>query len=253
MYPNKYIALLILLVITLVIACNSEEEFATVDVNFTLTYDNEPLVAFEAFDYERGHKILFSKYSMFLSDLRLHNDEGSVLLSDVEFIDILDGAITLSDAQEGKLRTYSNVLFDEYSHLSFNIGVPAEVNATAPADYSSDNPLSNNGEYWVGWSSYIFHKIEGKMDADGDEDPEAGIALHIGSDQAFREIMVNVPISIDQSNEVININFDLKRNLLMGSEYYDFIETPQVHHEGVLPRVLPILDETSQNVEVREM
>ena len=90
------------------------------------------------------------------------------------------------------------------------------------------------------------------MDADGDDDPEAGIALHIGSDEAFREVSVNAPISIDSENETVQINFDLLENLLLGSEYYDFIETPQVHHLGVLPKVLPILDKTSQSVQITE-
>jgi len=231
-------------------SCSSDVDQATVDLNFTLSYDDHPLVGFEELTYPLDFKVFFTKYSLFISDVTLVSTEGNHVLSNVEFLDLLTGVTNIADATSGKTLTYLDVPTRQYSGISFNIGVPTDLNATEPATYDASSPLSNNGEYWVGWSSYIFHKIEGKMDADGDGEPEAGIALHIGSDQAFRAVNVNSPIDINEERETIAINLDLVDILNIDGAFFDFIETPQIHHLGVLPKALPILDNTIKNIEV---
>ena len=231
-------------------ACSEDNQLSQVDLNFTLTYDGSPLVGFSDFTYPLGYEVFFSKYSLFLSDITLTSSDGNHQLSDVEFIDLLTGVDTEDKARSGSTLQYLNVPSKTYSGISFNIGVPETVNLTAPADYDSTSPLSNNGEYWVGWTSYIFHKIEGKMDADNDGDPEAGIALHIGSDDAFRQISISQSLDISDDQETILINFDLKEILEINGVFFDFQDTPQIHHLGVLPKALPILDNTLPSVRI---
>ena len=250
---NRRAFLLLSILVLLISSCNSDVEVATVELQFTLTYEDAPLVAFDELSYPLGYKVFFTKYSLFLSDISLTSLEGDHQLSQVEFIDLLTGIDDIVSAENGKSLVYQNVPARSYDGLSFNIGVPSEVNATEPASYDVNSPLSNNGEYWVGWTSYIFHKIEGKVDADGDGVPEAGVALHIGSDQAFRRTKINVPISIDKGQETININFDLAYNLNIDGGFFDIIATPQIHHLGVLPKALPILDSTVKNIKVKEL
>lgn len=245
-------AILILILLMSLFSCTDTIEEATVDLNFTLSYQDEPLVAFEERDYPLGFKVFFTKYSLYISDVELTSIEGNHKLSDVEFLDLLTGVNDDATAEEGQIRTYLNVPARQYDGLTFNIGVPSEVNATEPASYNPDSPLSNNGEYWVGWSSYIFHKIEGKFDSDGDGDAEAGLALHIGSDMAFREVRISAPINIDQEKEVINVQFDLAENLNIDGTFFDIQATPQIHHLGVLPKALPILDNTAKKIVVTE-
>ena len=236
-----------------IMACNSVPDETTLDLRFTLSYDDQPLVAFDQLTYGLGYEVFFTKYSLFLSDITLHNESGDYLLSEVEFLDLLTDVNDEASAIAGQKRTYLSVPTGEYDAISFNIGLPSTVNATTPASYANDHPLSNNGEYWVGWSSYIFHKIEGKMDTDGDSEPDASIALHIGSDQAFRQARINAPIDFDEETETLVINFDLAQILELSAGFYDFIDTPQIHHLGVLPKALPILDNTIVNIELNQM
>lgn len=252
-FQTRPIAVLMTIFLLILTSCNSDVEEATVELKFTLTYEDTPLVSFNEVNYPLGYKVFFTKYSLYLSDIMLTSPEGDHELSQVEFLDLLTGVEDENSAKEGKTLVYQNVPVRTYNGLSFNIGVPSDVNATEPAAYSVDNPLSNNGEYWVGWTSYIFHKIEGKVDADGDDTPEAGLALHLGSDQAFRNVHVNVPISIDKERETISINFDLADNLNIDGSYFDILATPQIHHLGVLPKALPILDSTVENISITEL
>lgn len=239
-----------LFLLIIISSCGSDPEFSTVDMNFTLTYEDEPLVAFDEIDYALDFKVFFTKYSLFMSDITLKSTEGGHTLSNVEFLDLLTGVNDLSAAEAGKTLTYLEVPTRKYDGISFNIGVPSEVNITDPASYDASSPLSNNGEYWVGWSSYIFHKIEGKMDGAGDGTFADGVALHIGSDQAFRSFNINANIDINDEKESIKLEFDLAEILNIDGTYFDFRETPQVHHLGVLPKVLPILDNTDSGISV---
>ena len=244
---NFFVFFVILL---LPMSCSEDRESSKVDMNFSLTYNGQPLVAFEELDYEEGYKVFFTKYSLFLSEIYLHQGTDQYLLSDVEFIDLLTGINDLTQASRGITISYSDVPVGIFDAISFNIGVPPDLNQTKPADYNPSNPLSNNAEYWEGWSSYIFHKIEGKMDTDGDDDPETGIALHIGSDQAFRNVQRDILLIIDDEREVIKINFELAEILNLENGFYDFLETPQIHHLGILPKALPLLDNTTENLSI---
>ncbi len=248
-YGRLSFSILILIVASLM-SCGDDPEFSNVDLNFTLSYEDAPLVAFDELDYALDYKVFFTKYSLYLSDITLKSSEGDHMLSTVEFLDLLTGVASQTDAEAGKTLSFSDVPVRNYDALTFNIGVPSEVNTTEPASYDVSSPLSNNGEYWVGWSSYIFHKIEGKMDTAGDGSFEDGLALHIGSDDAFRSVSINTNININEEKETIKIDFDLSDILNLDGSYFDFRETPQVHSLGVLPKVLPILDNTSQGITI---
>ncbi len=246
--------ILIVVFLFILASCSEDSEVANVDLNFTLTFEDNALVAFNELQYPRGYPVFFTKYSLFLSDITLHGAEGEYVLSNVEFIDLLTDVVTQQEAMNGKTISFNDVPAGTYNSISFNIGVPPEVNRTVPAEYDPDHPLSNNGEYWVGWSSYIFHKIEGQMDSDGDNVLDAGIALHIGSDEAFRSLRIDREIIIDEGSEEIGISFDLSDilNLDGAGNYYDFLDTPQIHHLGVLPKALPILDNTINGISVTQ-
>ena len=235
------------------IGCNEDgADEVNVEINFTLTYDGNPIPSFQQVPYPLGYDVFFTKYSLFLSDIRLKTSEGNLELSEVEFLDLLTNVNTEDLATRGKNFIYQGIPSGTYNGLSMNIGVPANINQTQPSEYDSSNPLSNNGEYWVGWSSYIFHKIEGKIDEDGDGEFEKGLALHIGSDQAFRQIDLDKNISIDSENRIIKVVIDLKEALKIGDSHYDILARPQIHSLEHLPHALPILDKLTEHITIQE-
>lgn len=244
--------LAILLVSLVYTSCGDEVEESNVDLNILLNYDGLPLYTGLEVDYALGYQVFFTKYSFYLSDITLTSSEGDYLLSAVEFVDLLAGKTDAASAEEGTSLTYASVPTREYSGLKMNIGVPTSINATAPNSYDSGSPLANTGEYWEGWSSYIFHKIEGRIDDASDSGSfETALALHIGSDAAFRSITIDTPISIDKENETINMSIDLAKAFEVDGGTFNLLETPQVHHLGVLPKVLPILDATENAFDIQ--
>lgn len=247
---SKYI--IGLLFIALMIGACGDNEEANLDLTFQLQFDGEGVYSGQEIDYDLGYKVFFTKYSLYLSDIVLESAEGDFALSEVEFVNLLDGITSEAEAERGTSLSYTEVPKRDYTGIRMNIGLPTDVNATSPADYMSTSPLANTGEYWEGWSSYIFHKIEGKIDDPAT--PEAfqtGLALHIGSDDAFRAVQISTPITITDDNESVNLILDLKQGLTIDGSLYDLLARPQVHHQGVLPEVLPILDATSQAVTIK--
>ena len=231
-------------------SCSDENQEAQLNISFKLTFDNDPLIAFEEVTYPLGYDIFFTKFSLFLSDIKLVGADEEELVSEVEFIDLLTGVNDLESADKGITMTYSGVSVGSYSSLQFNVGLPPQTNQLAPADFNAGHPLSNPAEYWVGWSSYIFHKIEGKYDEDRDGSPESNIALHIGSNDAFRTITVSNSVRIEEGSNEIIVEFDLEDILNIGQGYYDFESLPQVHNLTQLPQALTVMDNLSNGIQV---
>lgn len=230
-------------------SCSEDIEESDVSLLLKLQFNDEPLYAGQEIDYAIGYPVFFTKYSFYLSDIVLTSPEGDHMLSNVEFVDLLAGKADQESAERGTPLSYSGVPARQYTGITFNIGLPSNVNATSPNEYDATSPLSNTGEYWEGWSSYIFHKIEGRIDAPSDPASfETALALHIGSDAAFRPISISTPFDIDSNTETINITFDLGEALSINGAMFDLMETPQVHHLGVLPKVLPILDNMQNSI-----
>jgi hypothetical protein len=199
----------------------------TMDVTFkfTLSYGEEPLVMLEEYEYPSGETLKFTRLSFYVSELEgISNSGTSTLLKDIDLINLSSSHATIEGADEGLTYTIKDIPSEEFESYAFLLGVASDLNSKVPADYASDHPLANSGEYWIAWDSYIFLKIEGIMDTDGDSEFETNVALHIGSDEASRQIRMS---SVDPSNEQINI--DVKSIFESNGTLYDLQENPQIH------------------------
>ncbi|MEM9549280.1 MAG: MbnP family protein, partial [Bacteroidota bacterium] len=178
----------------------------TIDFNIKLQYNSEPLVLFEPFIYPDGRSIDFTRISFYISEVTL-DDENIV---NVEFHNLTDSHATSILASQGYNWTVEGVPPGFFSTLSFNIGVPAELNEKDPGEFPSGHPLAKPSENWFGWKSFVFLKVEGNMDMDGDGTRETGIALHTGADEALRNISLDNPILINDGERTeIDIVFDV--------------------------------------------
>lgn len=243
------VAYLVIAVSLITVACSKEDKVGSVEFNFKLAYDGSPLVAGDSYEYPLGFEFFVTKYSMFLSELDISNTESTVGLADVIFLDLASNQFDSQTAESGTIIRFSDIPEGEYNNLQVSLGLPESVNETNPGSYGSESSLANTGEYWEGWESYIFHKLEGRMDTDGDGELESGIALHIGSNDAYRTKRINRQIIVnDGETTTVEINIDLKEVLMIDGQAFDLLETPQVHHLGVLPKVLPIMDNLLESI-----
>lgn len=200
-------------------ACKDKEGPKTnFDITFNANYDNVPLDYSTAYPYD-GYPVKFSRFSMFLSDITLLKGSEETVIKETEYI-LFNGS-TLH-------RTYTNVPEGDYTGIRLNFGVKPSNNAKKPADFATDSPLYDENEYWPGWKSYIFLKIEGKANLDGDNIYEHNLSYHCGSDPVYRSVTFNQHIHVAADATALPVTFDLKKIFTMDDgRLYNMITSPK--------------------------
>lgn len=232
-----------LLALSLLSGCGGDE--LDVTMNIRLTYDGEPLVMTQDYTYPDGKLIQFNRFSFFISDLTLGDGKKSIEVIDVDYLNPTRSHLTTADALNGLTYDLGKQPISKISEVSFGIGVDPDQNATVPADYPSGDPLARPGEYWLAWDSYIFFKIEGFVDADGDGAPETSVALHVGSDEAMREVR----ISTNDADGNFTIVIDVK-DIFGSQDLYDIVSNAQIHSLSQLPLANFLADNLSRTITI---
>ena len=209
----------------------------TVTIHFKAVYDDVPLQMFNNRPFENGQTLEFTHLSMIISDLELLKQGSPELLDEVEIVNLTFDNTTAAEA--GYTLTISGVPTGTYDGMRFGVGVPADVNAKKPADFSSGNPLSNTAYYWTPWSSYIFMKTEGRLDTIGNGTTDLGFALHTGSDALYNILEANIPLTVQDGLETnMDIVIDYKK-VLQG---VDIKANPQNHSPDDISTITAIVN-----------
>ena len=216
----------ILLALIIVTSCGDDE--SNFDMTIKLSYDDAPLVMTNDYTYPDGRTIRFNRVSFFISKLNVSDGTESVQLLDAQHVNLTQSHIDEERASEGYQVISNDVELASINSISFNIGLTADQNGQSPSDYPVDSDLSNSAEYWVGWESYVFAKIEGLIDLDNDGTPESTFALHLGSDEIMRTVDIE-NLSDSRDSYSLNIDLDVKQIFNDGTTTYDIVETTNIH------------------------
>lgn len=226
--PTMKQNLLFLALLTGVIlsACNgSDDEQGSLRIHYLARYDDQPLAIFTDYDTPSGDQIQFTHVSLIVSDLSLYNNPSSTLLQETNLIDL--GFDDIPAATIGAIQVYNEISAGAYDGIRFGIGVPADMNTKKPADFPSTHPLSFTGYYWEAWDSYIFMKIEGRLDNGGDGVFDTPFAFHTGSNALYSILETPIPVTIEDSKTAeLHIAIDYKKLL----EGIDIKSNPQNHN-----------------------
>ena len=218
-------------------SCKEDEEVGTVIINFKAEYDGVPLHTFDTKSFENGQQLQFTHLSMLVSDLEFLKSGGVESLDDIELVN-LSFADSL-EAAGGYTVTINDVPAQAYTGLSFGIGVPQDLNAMVPADFPSNNPLSNTGYYWTGWESYIFQKTEGRLDTLGNGALDLGFSLHTGSDPLYSVLQGMFPLSV-VDGQTLELDIVVDYKLLLAG--IDIKSNPQNHNPQDITTIQAIVD-----------
>ena len=222
-----------------------EKEERDVSLNIKLRYDDQALVMGANYTYPDGKAITFTRVSFFISDLSLNGSESESIL-DAAFINPTIQHQSEAGATEGLTFPIGKTTVTSPNNLTFNLGLTPDQNATVPADYASGETLARPGEYWIAWKSYVFAKIEGFIDMDGNGEPETGISLHMGSDEARRLIS----LSGNVNRAIIPIEIDI-RKVFGTTDIYDIEGDPQIHSLSQLPQTNFLVDNLKSSFEIK--
>ena len=232
---RKFTLLGCLAILMLLSSCGSDDEMACtastgdLTINIKLSYDGEPMVVLDPYTYLDSIDIYFTDFNFYLSNLEIYTGTEWKLIKDIDRLNIGRENTNLDNAIKGFDYTIPDVGEGSYESIRFGIGVPPEMNSKDPSDYAVGHPLSLTGEHWLGWSSFVFSKLEGKIEINNSGDLP-GIALHTGGDDALRTKQIERSFEIISCEEtIVELNIDLKKILINNGEVYDLLSDPQIH------------------------
>jgi hypothetical protein len=203
-----------------------------VDLNIKAFYDTENLVLGNFYDYPDsvGSKIKFNTLIFFISDIQLADD---LSISEAILWDFSKNHSSAMTAPNGEKYSIKNVPVGDYEKIEFGVGVNAALNATNPADYASDEALSNTSMYWDWRGSYIFAMVEGELDTNGDGQGDVPFLYHMGSDAMFKDASFSDAITVEKNGTTtINLKLNAKDIFVVNNQAFD-IEAAQSSHTGV--------------------
>jgi hypothetical protein len=246
----KYI--FVLLGVVLFFSCEKEDKKGNLDLVFFLEYGGKPLVIFDTFVYPtENYQLKFSKIAAYFSDISIRNSEGSnKLLKDIDFLDF-SNAHTQSNQNKGFTYTLKGVEAGNYSALSLAMGVPSNLNAKEPKDFSAGSLLSSSANYWTAWKSYIFMRTEGNIDFDNDGDMEDTFTLHTGGDEAYVPFSFNHIFTVrDNETTTIKIVIDVEK-YFNGTKLYDIKTNSSIHSLEHKPAIVTLSENLKTAVSIR--
>ncbi len=224
---QKLTLLLALFALAVLPACKDHGDETGLDLTVTYksSFAGEQLTKYK--DYPFGNTdfpLQFSHFSTYLSDIELIKSDGSAhRLAEVEFINFTPDNAS-SDLSATPAITYKNVPEGDYTGLRIGYGVKPSLNAKRPVDFEGSHPLAKEGEYWGGWESYIFTKIEGKADSDKNGPYDISLLYHCGSDAVYKVYEFDVPIQVHAGHPGVSVDFDLKKIFTQGDgSHYDIV------------------------------
>lgn len=223
----------------------------TLDLNFRLLYGGESLITFDEITYPNP-EIPFhvSLFSAFISNVTISSGNENMEVMEIQRLRINENQSDMETALEGATLSIPNISLGNYTSLKFNIGVPEDLNAKSPVDYPQNHPLFFSGEYWDSWDSYIFFKVEGRVDTDGNGMKETGIALHGGSNEALRvkEFAMDFEVKA-QETTTLYFTIDVKEIFEREGAVYDLLTTPQIHSLDQIPQANELADNLLEAIE----
>jgi hypothetical protein len=212
--------------------CKKEDSGSLVTLKFDFKYGAQPL------EYNReyvcgGKTIKFELLKFYVSLPQLQNAAGEwVSLSDSYYLVDLDNpVIRAGTLPEG-----------DFTAFRFGVGVDSLRNTQAdplaiPAtDYPTDHPLNAAADMWWGWATgYIFVKLEGRIDANGNgtysDIEDKAISYHPGVSELYTSIVINRMFSVSGESTELVIHVDAEKLLFdLNLLDYPFAHPNSVNH-----------------------
>lgn len=204
-------------------ACDGTDDILSpttdVTITFKAVYDGQPLVKYKIYNYD-SYSVDFTRFNAFMANIYLLDGNKEVRLSDIEWVDFTPDLAPTDTAVEVPI-TFKNVPIGTYTGIRLGYGVPPALNAKQPKDFAFTHPLSRENEYWLGWDSYIFNKIEGRVDLNNNAVFDGGLIYHCGSDAVYREYAFDMPIKVEPGADGLVVEFDLKKLFVIHGTWLD--------------------------------
>lgn len=229
------LALASTLAITLFTAssCGSDLEIADLFIEMRITPGGEAYDASTVYDIN-GTKVTLDLVRVYISGVGLRTADGiTAMTSEVLLI---NPGETLYQAGQ--------VLAGDYNSAIFNVGLPEDINAADQSQYPIGNVLGPQSPslYWNWDLGYIFVRLDGTYDTDGDDVPDFPWEVHLGTDQFLSPVEMSGSYSAEADGE---LTLAMKFDPLALFDGIDFPTENTTHVGDNLPMAQAVFDNMS--------
>ncbi|MGH1435128.1 MAG: MbnP family protein [Lewinella sp.] len=205
---NKLMLALLVLSVSLYSCDDDDVSRLDSDVAFEFDYS----FAGSDFDYDQvydlnGTAVSFQTVQFYVGGITLHPEEGDAVTADGKYLLVKPK----SGAQE-----VMNVDKKHYHMAEFFVGVaPAENDQTADDFDTRDtetDPLARQSDPPMNWNwnaGYIFVRIDGMVDLDGDGTPETVMEYHLGKEAFRRTVAKDLHTDIEDDSQTLAFGLDV--------------------------------------------
>ncbi|MBI1193230.1 MAG: hypothetical protein GC205_08655 [Bacteroidetes bacterium] len=150
-----------------------------------------------------GTAVQFNTLRFYLSGIQLEDIAGNTVSTN---------AYVLAQPNDDAY-SLGNVPPQAYTAFNFNVGIDSATNHLDPTQYASSNPLAPQSPnmHWSWTSGYIFLRIDGIYDGDGDGTPESGsgFEVHLGADNFLSTLSIPGSFGGDDAETLtLTLNYD---------------------------------------------
>jgi cytochrome c peroxidase len=179
---------------------------ASLELQFTHTYDGSPLVL-DSLDYKlsSGEIISVSRLSYLLSGFALQREDGA-------WIELTNQFAWIDAERRRSNATLKEIAPGTYRSLRFAVGLDTQANNSDPAQYPADHPLNPNlnGLHWSWQGGYIFLALEGRFRAKDPSSSPAGFSYHFARDPNRTVITLPIELSLAANDcRGVMVDFDI--------------------------------------------
>ncbi len=220
----RYLRLLVPMLVWVIMAssCEKDPELiiepdpSSITFNIYPKVGNQPMVLNQEYLDEDSYRIMPTLFRFYVSHLTLLTDSGELEIKDVALLS-LEGL-----ASGEPLTIEAAIPAGNYTGVRFWIGLDSAQNASDPATYAQDHPLSAfQGTFWTWNSGYRFVMLEGYYDTlantPGPVATTSFFNYHTGLNTLYREAVLgaaSVPFSVGEGDSyTYNLDLDLNRAL----------------------------------------
>lgn len=207
--------------------CKKDSPGTDVTVKFNFRYGPSPLSYGQEYPYADGQFIKIELVKFYVSLPALRNEAGEWVPFEEQYflVDLENPVMHAGKFSEGV-----------YTAMQLGIGVDNSRNvqtdpqAIPATDYPTDHPLNAAADMWWGWAAgYIFVKLEGRIDADGNglysDIEDKAVSYHPGVSELYRTVTVSRPFAVSGKNTQLELNLDVRRLI----HNVDLLEHPAAH------------------------
>ncbi len=218
-----------------------------ITVSVKATFDGQVLEKDKVLELANGQTLDFNTFTLYLSDISLLKNGQETLLSEIEYFNFFSNPT--SPLAQTKTFTAKSIKSDTYDGLKIGFGVKPTLNKLKPSNFPAGHPLANEIEFWLGWKSYIFSKIEIEANLDASPDMETFLSYHAGSttsNDVYRVGSMTVPIDLTTAKNSFTIEIDLKKLFWINGKLLDLTD-PENQATGGTPSDLGLAAKLLEN------